>query len=81
MVTTFPDYEKIVNALGVSFGLRRQARLDLDLCNREMPPTKPSIEVPPKLELKALPSHLKYAILVVLYGCQPTDSSVARAPM
>ncbi|XP_070002483.1 uncharacterized protein [Nicotiana sylvestris] len=29
--------------------------------NREIPPAKPSIEVPPKLELKPLPAHLRYS--------------------
>ena len=31
--------------------------------NRESQPAKPSIEEAPKLELKALPSHLKYEFL------------------
>ena len=31
--------------------------------NRESPPAKPSIEEDPKLELKALPPHLKYEFL------------------
>ena len=31
--------------------------------NRESPPTKPSIEESPKLELKALPPHLRYEFL------------------
>ena len=31
--------------------------------NRESPPGKPSIQEAPKLELKALPSHLKYELL------------------
>jgi hypothetical protein len=38
-------------------------KLDLDLKNRPTPPAKPSIEEPPTLELKELPSHLKYAFL------------------
>ncbi|XP_070002758.1 uncharacterized protein [Nicotiana sylvestris] len=33
----------------------------LHLENRETPPTKPSIEEPPKLELKPLPAHLRYS--------------------
>ena len=35
----------------------------LDLLNREVKPTMPSIESPPTLELKLLPSHLKYVYL------------------
>ncbi|XP_070022776.1 uncharacterized protein [Nicotiana sylvestris] len=35
----------------------------LHLENRETPPAKPSIEEPPKLELKPLPTHLKYKFL------------------
>ena len=31
--------------------------------NRESPPVKPSIEEVPKLELKALPPHLRYEFL------------------
>lgn len=58
-----PDYEEIVNALGVSYGLRRQAKLELDLQNWKSPPIKPSIEDPSMLELKALATHLRYAFL------------------
>ena len=32
--------------------------------NRESPPAKPSIEEAPKLELKDLPPHLSYELLV-----------------
>ncbi|XP_070009850.1 uncharacterized protein [Nicotiana sylvestris] len=35
----------------------------LYLKNREAPPAKPSIEEPPKLELKPLPAHLRYEFL------------------
>ncbi|XP_070008033.1 uncharacterized protein [Nicotiana sylvestris] len=35
----------------------------LHLENREIPPAKPSIEEPPKLELKPLPAHLRYEFL------------------
>ncbi|XP_070018355.1 uncharacterized protein [Nicotiana sylvestris] len=35
----------------------------LHLENRETPPAKPSIEEPPKLELKPLPAHLRYGFL------------------
>ncbi|XP_059290169.1 uncharacterized protein LOC132043727 [Lycium ferocissimum] len=36
---------------------------NLDAENRTTPPKKPSIIEPPKLELKQLPSHLKYEVL------------------
>ncbi|XP_059290650.1 uncharacterized protein LOC132044180 [Lycium ferocissimum] len=38
-------------------------KLSLDLDKRITPPAKPSIIEPPKLELKLLPSHLKFAFL------------------
>lgn len=38
-------------------------KLDLDLKNRETPLVKPSIEETPMLELKELPSHLKYVFI------------------
>ena len=38
-------------------------KYELDVKNRESPPTKPSIEEAPKLELKALPPHLRYEFL------------------
>ncbi|XP_070017592.1 uncharacterized protein [Nicotiana sylvestris] len=50
--------------------------LSLDLENRKTPSTKPSIEEPPVLELKPLPSHLRYEFLgpsstlpVILSSC------------
>ncbi|XP_015158637.1 uncharacterized protein [Solanum tuberosum] len=55
------DYVETVNALQV-MGAHAYApkKLDLDLKNRPSPPAKPSIEEPPVLELKQLPSHLSY---------------------
>ncbi|XP_070004479.1 uncharacterized protein [Nicotiana sylvestris] len=38
-------------------------KLSLDLENRTTPPTKPSIEQPPTLELKPLPPQLRYEFL------------------
>ncbi|XP_070013660.1 uncharacterized protein [Nicotiana sylvestris] len=38
-------------------------KLSLYLENRKTPPTKPSIEEPPVLELKPLPPHLRYEFL------------------
>ncbi|XP_070054764.1 uncharacterized protein [Nicotiana tomentosiformis] len=51
-------------------------KLSLDLDNRKPPPTKPSIEEPPILELKPLPPHLRYEFLgpystlpIILFSC------------
>ncbi|XP_070042597.1 uncharacterized protein [Nicotiana tomentosiformis] len=67
-----------------SYGPRK---LSLDLKNRKTPPTKPSIEEPPTLELKPLPSHLRYEFLgpfstlrVILSACltnMQVDSTLA----
>ncbi|MCD9645514.1 hypothetical protein HAX54_034507 [Datura stramonium] len=38
-------------------------KLYLDLKNRKTPPSQPSINVPPVLELKPLHAHLKYTYL------------------
>ncbi|KAH0679182.1 hypothetical protein KY284_020267 [Solanum tuberosum] len=38
-------------------------KLELDMKNRDSPPVKLSVEEAPKLELKALPSHLRYVFL------------------
>ncbi|XP_049358615.1 uncharacterized protein LOC125823261 [Solanum verrucosum] len=57
-------YEEVVAALSrLGSYSRNPIKLDIDLKNRESPPAKPSTEKPPNLELKALPSHLKYAFL------------------
>ncbi|XP_015167994.1 uncharacterized protein [Solanum tuberosum] len=57
-------YEEVVYALsGLGVYSRNLIKLDIDLENRECPPAKPSTKEPPSLELKALPSHLKYAFL------------------
>ncbi|KAK4734103.1 hypothetical protein R3W88_008364 [Solanum pinnatisectum] len=58
----FQGYEEVVAALsGLGVYSRNPIKLDIYLENRESPPAKPSIEEPPNLELKALPSYLKYA--------------------
>ena len=41
----------------------KQKKLELDMKHRESPPARPSIEEAQKLELKALPSHLRYVFL------------------
>ncbi|XP_070011016.1 uncharacterized protein [Nicotiana sylvestris] len=66
-----------VNALhGMGSYSYEPRKLSLDLENRKTPPTKPSIEEPPMLELKPLPPHLKYELLgpnfilpVILSSC------------
>ncbi|XP_070007305.1 uncharacterized protein [Nicotiana sylvestris] len=53
-----------INALhGMGFYSYEPHKLSLDFENRKTPPTKPSIEEPPILELKPLPSHLMYEFL------------------
>ena len=57
-------YEETVNSLvGLGSYTYHPKKLSLDLENRKTPPAKPSIIEPPKLELKQLPSHLKYEFL------------------
>ncbi|XP_070035151.1 uncharacterized protein [Nicotiana tomentosiformis] len=53
-----------VNALqGMGSHTYEPRKLSLDLENRKTPPTKSSIEEPPTLELKPLPSHLRYELI------------------
>ncbi|XP_070005513.1 uncharacterized protein [Nicotiana sylvestris] len=53
-----------VNALqGMGSYTYEPRKLSLDLENRKTPTTKPSIEESPILELKPLPSHLRYEFL------------------
>ncbi|XP_070049002.1 uncharacterized protein [Nicotiana tomentosiformis] len=55
---------KCANALqGMGSYTYGPRKLSLDLENRKTPPTKPSIKEPPTLELKPLPSHLRYEFL------------------
>jgi len=57
-------YVEYVNALQRMGSYTYEPRkLSLDLENQKTPPTKPSIEEPPTLELKPLPPHLKYEFL------------------
>ncbi|XP_060177823.1 uncharacterized protein LOC132607758 [Lycium barbarum] len=58
------DYEETVNSLvGLGSYIYQPKKLSLDLENRTTPPAKPSIIEPPRLELKQLPSHLRYEFL------------------
>ncbi|XP_070014870.1 uncharacterized protein [Nicotiana sylvestris] len=64
-VTEDEGLVEYVNALrGMGSYTYVPQKLSLDLENRKTPPTKPSIEEPPILELKPLPSHLRYEFLV-----------------
>lgn len=58
------EYDEMIAALtGLGAYARNPIKLDIDLKNQCSPPAKPSIEEPPTLELKVLPSHLKYVFL------------------
>ena len=54
------EYGSLVAAFDQGDVRFKPMKLDLDMKNRESPPAKPSIEEAPKLELKALPPHLRY---------------------
>ena len=57
------EYESLVADLDRSDVWFKPKKFELDMKNRESPPAKPSIEEDPKLELKALPPHLRYEFL------------------
>ena len=57
------EYESLVSALDRGDVRFISKKYELDMKNRESPPTKSSIEEAPKLELKALPPHLRYEFL------------------
>ena len=57
------EYESLVAALDRGDVRFTPKKFELDMKNRESPPAKPSIEEAPKLELKALPPHLRYEFL------------------
>lgn len=62
------EYDEMVKALhGRGSYNYAPKNLELDLENRTKPPTKPSIEETPSLELKAFQSHLQYAFLGANY--------------
>ncbi|XP_070003543.1 uncharacterized protein [Nicotiana sylvestris] len=76
-VTEDEGLVECVNALhGMGSYFYEPRKLSLDLENRKTPPTKPSIEEPPILELKPLPPHIRYEFLspcstlpVILSSC------------
>ncbi|XP_049414602.1 uncharacterized protein LOC125877313 [Solanum stenotomum] len=61
------DYDELVIVLDRFEFCSKPKRLELDLKNHTSPPARPSVEEAPNLELKALPSHLRY-ILLQIYG-------------
>ena len=57
------EYESLVVALDRGDVQFKPKKYELDMKNRKSPPAKPYIEEAPKLELKALPPHLRYEFL------------------
>ena len=57
------EYGSLVAALDRVDVRFKPKKLELDMKHRESPPTKPSIEQVPKVELKALPPYLRYLSL------------------
>lgn len=57
------DYDEIINVLQGQGFYRNPLIIELDLKNKETTPAKLSIEDPAVLELKALPSYLRYVFL------------------
>ena len=54
------EYDSLFVALDRGNVRFKPKKYEFDMKNRESPPAKPSIKEAPKLELKALPPHLKY---------------------
>jgi len=57
------DYDELVSALDRCEYRSKRKKLLLDMKNHASPPARPSVEEAPKLELKALPPHLRYVYL------------------
>ncbi|KAK4731214.1 hypothetical protein R3W88_024202 [Solanum pinnatisectum] len=57
------DYDELVAALDRFEFCSKPKRLEFDMKNRDSPSAKPSVDKPPKLDLKALPPHLRYVFL------------------
>lgn len=57
------DYDELVEALDRFESRSKPKRLELEMKNCASPPAKPFIDEPLKLELKALPPHLRYVFL------------------
>nr|XP_016504172.1 PREDICTED: uncharacterized protein LOC107822177 [Nicotiana tabacum] len=60
---------------GQEFWKREPQFESLELEKRATPPAKPSVEEPPKLELKLLPAHLRYAGRTALTVALPTNDA------
>ena len=54
------EYDELVAELDRCEYRSKPKKYELDMKNRESPPARPSIVEAPKLELKALPPHLRY---------------------
>ena len=59
----FEEYESFIAALDRGDVQFKPKKMELDMKHRESPPAKPSVEKDPKVELKALPPHLRYVFL------------------
>lgn len=57
------DYDELVSTLDRFEFHSKPKRLELYMKNHDSPPAKLFVEKAPKLELKALQSHLRYAFL------------------
>ena len=57
------EYGSLVAALDQGDVRFKPNKLELDMKHRESPPAKPSIEEALKVDLKALPPHLRYVFL------------------
>uniref|UniRef100_M1DY00 Integrase core domain containing protein n=1 Tax=Solanum tuberosum TaxID=4113 RepID=M1DY00_SOLTU len=66
------EYDELVAALDRCEYRLKPKKLELDMKTRESPPARPSVEETPKLELKALPSHLRS-------GLRSVDQSTDRS--
>ncbi|XP_069145939.1 uncharacterized protein [Solanum lycopersicum] len=54
------EYESLVATLDHGDVLFKPKKYELNMKNHESPPAKPSIKEDPKLEIKALPPHIRY---------------------
>ena len=57
------EYGSLVLAIDHGDVLFKSKKYELDMTNHESPTAKPSIEKAPKIQLKALPPHIRYEFL------------------
>ncbi|KAK4706630.1 hypothetical protein R3W88_033821 [Solanum pinnatisectum] len=57
------DYDELVVSLDRFEFCFKPKRLEIDMKNQDTPPAKSSVDEPPNLEVKVLPSHLWYVFL------------------